>query len=600
MSSWINKLMAGALLVLSATSVQSATLNVPGDHATIQAAITAAAAGDTINVAAGTYVETIGISKDNLTIQSVSGDPEDTIIQADVKNQNVVEITSCSGVTLSGFTVMGSVAISDAEVWGVKMEDTQNCLLSNVVITEIETTSVTHGGLSIGVSDQEQRLSSGNSFESVTILNITGPDNSFFNHYGISMGLSDGNTFTGTTISNLNNGYIQAITVIDSYNNTFETTLISDVMTDIMAIGIYLMQYSPYSAYNNSFTNTTINNVTAKSPVCGIYAQAHATDNSFTTTTISNITSQTSSARGIYAYGSNDDNTFKNTKITHITASAGVASGIYFNSGGNSDNVFDTTTITSIAGQSEAYGVYLYKLDSNNTFTSTDISDVTASSGDSCGIKLQYDVTGNSFAGGSISGAKYGVYLLGSVDDGDASNNSIHSSNISGNSDYGVLNDNVSASFDAASNYWGSASPDFDETIAGSVLFAPFYSDEAMTQLKLTAPDNLSAFDLDRTSFLVDWDAVNDATSYQIDVDNDNLFVDSIIDNLDVGNVLIKSVTGLSPNSDYYVRVRTVSDGFISPNSTVLGPITTLPEPSLSILSLLLIITVIRKIKNIR
>ena len=445
--------------------------------------------GDTINVAAGIYLETIDITKDNLTIQSVSGDPEDTVIQANVKNENVVEITSCSGVSFSSFTVKGSEAISDAEVWGVSMEDTQNCLLSNIVITTIETSNGNMGGLKVGVSDQTQRLSSGNSFESFTISNITGTSNT----YGISMGFSDGNTFTGTTISNLNNGYIQAITVIDSYNNTFETTSISDITADTGAIGIFLHQYSPYSAYNNSFTDTTINNVIAgTSSAMGVMAQAYASDNSFMTTTISNITSQTSDAFGIFAFGMNDDNTYDNTEISHVTASAGVALGIYFNFPGNSGNVFDTTTITDIEGQTGAAGIYLYKKDSNNVFTFTDISDVTASNGDSCGIKLAYDVTGNSFTGGSITGTKYGVYLLGSVADGDASNNSIYSSDISGNTNYGVLNENVSASFDATNNWWGNASGPKQaitnvsatgDEVSDNVDYNPWYTDEAMTTL---------------------------------------------------------------------------------------------------------------------
>ena len=64
-------------LVMPAKSVQAATINVPTDFPTVQAAVNAANPGDTVNIAAGIYTEQVIINK-NLTL-SGTGNP---IIQA--------------------------------------------------------------------------------------------------------------------------------------------------------------------------------------------------------------------------------------------------------------------------------------------------------------------------------------------------------------------------------------------------------------------------------------------------------------------------------------------------------------------------------------
>ena len=77
-----------------------ATLHVPADYATIQAAIDAASPGDTVQVAAGTYHERI-VALAAITIESASG-PATTIIDADSGGTAVI---LAYGASLHGFTV---------------------------------------------------------------------------------------------------------------------------------------------------------------------------------------------------------------------------------------------------------------------------------------------------------------------------------------------------------------------------------------------------------------------------------------------------------------------------------------------------------------
>jgi len=63
--------LGGFFLALTASA--QATLHVPGDHATIQAAIVAAAPGDTVLVAPGTYVEELDYLGKAITVASESG-----------------------------------------------------------------------------------------------------------------------------------------------------------------------------------------------------------------------------------------------------------------------------------------------------------------------------------------------------------------------------------------------------------------------------------------------------------------------------------------------------------------------------------------------
>jgi hypothetical protein len=96
-------------------------------------------------------------------------------------------------------------------------------------------------------------------------------------------------------------------------------------------------------------------------------------------------------------------------------------------------------------------------------------------------------------------------------------------------------------------------------------------------------------------SFRANWRSVNGATGYRLDVATNNSFTNYVTgyQNLNVGNVLNRTVTGLSPSTTYYYRARAYNGNGTSNNSNVVS-VTTLPptgfpivitNPATSILS---------------
>ncbi len=83
--------------------VTGATLSVPTDFPTIQSAISVAVSGDTIEVASGTYNETIELEGKDLTLVGLSG-PQDTWIVGDLTS-TVVAATLGENFELRGLTI---------------------------------------------------------------------------------------------------------------------------------------------------------------------------------------------------------------------------------------------------------------------------------------------------------------------------------------------------------------------------------------------------------------------------------------------------------------------------------------------------------------
>ncbi len=102
---------AAVFLAAAAGMLDAATLRVPGDHKTIQAAVDAAKDGDVITVGAGDYRENVVIKKP-LTLEAAKGQdaqphPLPTITAAD-KGKPVISIIAAHDVTITGFSTTGS------------------------------------------------------------------------------------------------------------------------------------------------------------------------------------------------------------------------------------------------------------------------------------------------------------------------------------------------------------------------------------------------------------------------------------------------------------------------------------------------------------
>jgi hypothetical protein len=86
------------------------------------------------------------------------------------------------------------------------------------------------------------------------------------------------------------------------------------------------------------------------------------------------------------------------------------------------------------------------------------------------------------------------------------------------------------------------------------------------------APKAEKATQVTATSFTANWHSVPHATGYRLDVATDSSFVNYVpgYQNLDVGNVTSRNVTGLTPNTNYYYRLRAYNGSGTSPNSNVI------------------------------
>jgi phosphodiesterase/alkaline phosphatase D-like protein len=82
----------------------------------------------------------------------------------------------------------------------------------------------------------------------------------------------------------------------------------------------------------------------------------------------------------------------------------------------------------------------------------------------------------------------------------------------------------------------------------------------------------LNATNVTATSFTANWSSVSGASGYRLDVSTSATFVTYVpgYQDLDVGNTTSRNVTALTPNTNYYYRLRAYNGNGTSPNSNVI------------------------------
>jgi parallel beta-helix repeat protein len=200
----------------------SATIYVPDNYTTIQAAVNAASPGDTIVVRDGTYTENINVNK-SLTIQSEHG-ADATTVQAANPDDHVFGVTA-DYVNIIGFTVKGAI-----NCYGIHLISARYC---TVFKNEIWNNCV-----GICMVDSSKNKISYNEVND--------------NEGDIKLTCSNGNTFTGNILGRSNCG-------IEIWENCSYNTLIKNVVYN-NKVGISLGSWHVPSNYNDVYLNNFIQN----------------------------------------------------------------------------------------------------------------------------------------------------------------------------------------------------------------------------------------------------------------------------------------------------------------------------------------------------
>lgn len=149
----------GLAVLISSDRALAATQSVncgAGSFPTIQDAVDAAAAGDTIQVCNGVYPEQVTITTNNLRLESQN--PLGATIQAPPslpasQTSAIVHVAGATGVTISGFTISGPAGVPGTIGYGVLVDQTGSATVTGNHIVDIhDNPSITGNQNGVGIA----------------------------------------------------------------------------------------------------------------------------------------------------------------------------------------------------------------------------------------------------------------------------------------------------------------------------------------------------------------------------------------------------------------------------------------------------------------
>ena len=279
------------------------------DYTTIQAAVNAAAAGDTIEVRSGTYDENVDVTK-QLILRGI-GMP---VVDAGGSGGAAVTL-SADEITLEGFTTTNV----SSYYAGLNVISSNNTLSSN--------TSNTYGICMH--SSNNNTLSSNKASNNNTASR---------NNIGIYLRSSSNNTLIGNTASN-NNG--QGIYLYSSSNNTLSNNMASNTYSGIFmafssnnTLSNNTVSNSDYGIYLWRSSNNTLSSNTASNNLNGIYVSS-SSNNTLSSNNASN------NLYGIYVSSSSSNILYHNNLVENTVENAFDESNNQWDSGAEGNHYSD-------------------------------------------------------------------------------------------------------------------------------------------------------------------------------------------------------------------------------------------------------------------